>query len=514
MTIGLPSFYFPLHDDDKYLQSTHATPTVQNPPLSALVLFFTLQILGGHIGIPMILVTLHVKRVKRHPMLKNFLITWFIYSTSFCILLYLGKQFGREPSVGLCTVQASLIYGTAVISRYEFYCTLDSGVVNVVPAAAALLLFLVIVQTGLVVLKLYRMRKSYRTMNSSGGAPTNLIIRVGVFSIYSFLAIIGSIAFWAETGTELPYVIQASLSTAAFFIFGTQRDSSQFTAADLQHLRYTAFVDGRDLATFTILIYDYLITCERETQLVWPMSWKSPVKILYLLTRYMPFFDMTINIWHHFKPGMLIADCSFAYKSMGWAIISGFVVAEIILCLRTWAVWGRSRVVAIGLFVWCIVLLVASLIINGIFLETLGFSSMPDHIAGCFVKSGSPIIAVDWVLITVFEAGILVLMLIKAFQNYQMHGQSRLYTIVYRDGTVFYVYLFALSAMNVSVIVTLPTNLALILTNLERVIHAILTSRIIMNLRGLVFDSSDEVYGAELISRPIKFCDRFGEGSY
>ncbi|KAL5485048.1 hypothetical protein ACEPAI_7690 [Sanghuangporus weigelae] len=289
MVAGLPSFYFPLRQADLYSQSILTTSIDRDYPLSAIVVFYTLQIFGGHLGIPVILFTLYLtKGMKRHPLLVNFLITWIIYTTSFCVLLYLGKQFGREPSTGLCAVQAALIYGTAVLtptaglcfvlniwfslrdltqqksivtghllrnysliaapyivfcvvvtltavygainpvlvsrSHYVFYCTLNSGIVDVVPASAAIILLIVVIFEGLIALKLYRMKTAFLVMNSNGGPPRHLVIRVGIFSLYSFLAIIACITFWAKTGAELPYIIQASLPTAAFIIFGTQKD--------------------------------------------------------------------------------------------------------------------------------------------------------------------------------------------------------------------------------------------------------------------------------------------------
>lgn len=107
------------------------------------VVYFFLQIFGGHLGIPVILLTFFLKKdLRKHPLLINFLVTWVLYSSSFCLLwayhslmfspslrtrdlipamwpwnwrLYVGYQFGPEPPVDLCLSQASLIYGTAVM---------------------------------------------------------------------------------------------------------------------------------------------------------------------------------------------------------------------------------------------------------------------------------------------------------------------------------------------------------------------------------------------------------------
>ncbi|KAI5123861.1 hypothetical protein M0805_005678 [Coniferiporia weirii] len=294
MLTSLASFYFPPRGDDEYQFSQSRIVYVgtqdDESSTSATVMFFLLQILGGHIGVPIILLTLFVaKGVRRHPMLVNFLATWVIYSTSFCILLYLGKQFGPEPPKGICIFQASSIYGTAVLTaaaglsfvlnlwfslrdvssnksvvdhssvrnyvllaapyvvfvaflvltavfgstsspslvsrnRYRFYCTIHLEIVDIVPALSALMMFAIIIFEVLIATKLYRLHKSFVHMKSNGGPPLHLVVRVGIFSVYSFLSIIACITFWSSSGDELPYIIQSSLPTAAALIFGTQRD--------------------------------------------------------------------------------------------------------------------------------------------------------------------------------------------------------------------------------------------------------------------------------------------------
>lgn len=47
---------------------------------------------------------------------------------------------------------------------------------------------------------------------------------------------------------------------------------------------------------FAYQIYEYLITFDNERNLMWPMSFKSPAKWLFFVTRYLPFVDMTVLI--------------------------------------------------------------------------------------------------------------------------------------------------------------------------------------------------------------------------
>ncbi|PAV19456.1 hypothetical protein PNOK_0439000 [Pyrrhoderma noxium] len=276
-----PSFFFPLRDQ------IDPSGQIQYSP-NAIIIFFVFQILGGHVGIPFILLTFYLsKGIPRHPLLINFLVTWMIYSTSFCILLYLGKQFGPEPPHSFCAIQSSLIYGTAVLTptaglafvfnfwlklralavsrsakettfqkctlvaapyivfaltvvvtacfgatnpelvsrnRYTLYCTIHSDFVDIVPALAAIILFILIVLECFIVIKLYQYRRETSHLRLGSGINISIFLRAGIFSLYSFLSLIACIAFWSRTGAEIPYIFQASLPTAAFVIFGSQKD--------------------------------------------------------------------------------------------------------------------------------------------------------------------------------------------------------------------------------------------------------------------------------------------------
>ena len=42
-------------------------------------------------------------------------------------------------------------------------------------------------------------------------------------------------------------------------------------------------------------VYDYLSTLPREVSLIWPAQW-SVMKVLFLVTRYLPFIDLVVRI--------------------------------------------------------------------------------------------------------------------------------------------------------------------------------------------------------------------------
>ncbi|KAL5486189.1 hypothetical protein ACEPAI_7234 [Sanghuangporus weigelae] len=250
----------------------------------------------------------------------------------------------------------------------------------------------------------------------------------------------------------------------------------------LQSLQNSIFVD---VATFTILIYDYIITFDNERNLMWPMSFKSPAKLLYFVTRYVPFIDTSLLIAQHFQPGLTASDCVVGIKVMGWCISFGLMFSEVILTYRTWAIYERSQKMGIGLCIWFLAFWVPQFVITGIFLNSVVYTTLPPPLRGCLGIAGNPIDFINWVLLMVYEAGILALMMIKAIQSYRVHGRSPMYKTVFQDGSLFYVYLFVVSILNIVFIVTSPGGNSQILVNFERVIHSVLTARLLVSIRRL-----------------------------
>jgi hypothetical protein len=104
-----------------------------------LVLFLILHILGGHVGIPLILLTIFASRqLMRHPVFINFCVTWMCFSSSYLLLsvipmfcpglttacmsnlifdyrFYAGQIENLYPTFGLCVIQAAMIYASVAM---------------------------------------------------------------------------------------------------------------------------------------------------------------------------------------------------------------------------------------------------------------------------------------------------------------------------------------------------------------------------------------------------------------
>jgi len=59
------------------------------------------------------------------------------------------------------------------------------------------------------------------------------------------------------------------------------------------HLEQLRIVININVASITILIFDYFLTLPSETSLIWSARWTC-FKVLFLVTRYLPFVDAII----------------------------------------------------------------------------------------------------------------------------------------------------------------------------------------------------------------------------
>ncbi|EJD00225.1 uncharacterized protein FOMMEDRAFT_92670, partial [Fomitiporia mediterranea MF3/22] len=151
-------------------------------------------------------------------------------------------------------------------------------------------------------------------------------------------------------------------------------------------------------------IYEYVLTIETERKLIWTMPW-SIAKVLFILTRYLPFVDTPIVLLHQLKMAMSNNQCEFAYKFTGWLETFGILLAEIILVLRTWAIWERKRPIRVVLTIWTLAIWIPQIVFMAKFLGSLEFSPFPHGIAGCLVVGGSSILTLNWIFLMIFESG-------------------------------------------------------------------------------------------------------------
>uniref|UniRef100_A0A0W0F7N5 DUF6533 domain-containing protein n=1 Tax=Moniliophthora roreri TaxID=221103 RepID=A0A0W0F7N5_MONRR len=258
-----------------------------------------------------------------------------------------------------------------------------------------------------------------------------------------------------------------------------------------------------DTAVAALVAYDYIITLPDEIELVWSARWNL-TKVLYLLQRYMPFVDTVALVLHNdFTPGLGYQQCRNTYDISGWMFVIGIALSEVLLTLRLWAVWHKDYRLTIGLPIffavcWGIIFTVMAIWLPSMTCElhitrlphdpmetcdpTVGPQPLP-HL-GCYVSGGSSILFIAWVLVMLYDGGTMSLMVISGIASYRSGVHRGLVKTIHRDGVFYYIVLFCFALANVVTTVVLPGELQAIVSSAERVMHPILTSRVIHSIRA------------------------------
>ncbi|KAF8890392.1 hypothetical protein BD779DRAFT_267657 [Infundibulicybe gibba] len=247
------------------------------------------------------------------------------------------------------------------------------------------------------------------------------------------------------------------------------------------------FVNYFDVASFTILVYNYILTFSQELDVIWMSRW-TITKVFFVLTRYIPFFDMALLMYHLFSPDLRGHACSVVFQGTLWLFFICLVIAEGILTLRTWTIWGRSHpILNIVLPVVFAMFGVSELSMMTVFAKSLIVGpGVPAPPPSCLVTGKTHAIVICWTILMLHDAFMLAVMVTQGFKTFPLYGNSGLFKVAQRDGITYYCYIFALSILNIVIVLTQSTNYLFLFAPLECVIHSVLTANIIFHIRAEV----------------------------
>ncbi|KAF8493323.1 hypothetical protein JB92DRAFT_2999308 [Gautieria morchelliformis] len=242
------------------------------------------------------------------------------------------------------------------------------------------------------------------------------------------------------------------------------------------------------LSSLAVLAYDHMLTLDMEIQSVWFSRW-SLGKVIYLGTSYSAWLDCILVTFVSTAP-LSPGNCRRLYKAFAWLLAGGTIVAESALCFRTWALLGRTRAAAIGFLLAILALTISGCTFIALGVRQIQFAPNPiPGSRGCWLTEDiGQIIFVDFILVFIFELTMLAFVVYKGRQHLRQ-SHSNLVSTLYRDGILFYVYLIVFSLLNMVNLLTGPTpGPSFIL--MQRVLHSVLTKRMLLNLRSLVSPGS------------------------
>ncbi|KAG7086935.1 hypothetical protein E1B28_002851 [Marasmius oreades] len=209
--------------------------------------------------------------------------------------------------------------------------------------------------------------------------------------------------------------------------------------------------------------------------------------LLYLVQRYLPLWDRVILDTYYMLGPSNAKSCEVTLKMSAWITIIGIHISQCLLALRIWAVWLNSPsvlVMLIALALSCSIPAVFFFVrfVRGIHCPELYIpGTVP--LQGCFCSTENKDLYLSWSMLMVNNTAAFIITSIPGIKAYRTGGRSNLVKVIYQDGVIYYASMFLASLINIVVILQLPSTFVIMVSPLERVLHSIITSHLILHLR-------------------------------
>ncbi|KAG2346539.1 hypothetical protein BDR05DRAFT_906949 [Suillus weaverae] len=234
------------------------------------------------------------------------------------------------------------------------------------------------------------------------------------------------------------------------------------------------------VGAMTVAIFDYCLTITQEVQLIWGRRW-DVTRVTFTLARYVTLIGTAMTTFAALANRSKYSSCvTFNNVSYASHMIS-IIAAEGLLIFRTFAFWHQSKT----LLVWLIVL--AAICIAGAVGVTKAVNILHPapptgfNVTGCVFASGKSS-ATQYGFLILYELVLMILTVYKRLHFYR-GARSRLVTILYRDGMIYMACIIMASITNIFVALGVPGDYTDIMDAPQLVIHGVLASRILFNLR-------------------------------
>ncbi|KAI0635117.1 hypothetical protein C8Q77DRAFT_680699 [Trametes polyzona] len=251
----------------------------------------------------------------------------------------------------------------------------------------------------------------------------------------------------------------------------------------LWHLDLLVLIKYAGVVSLTYVLLDVLDTLSDEITYVWP-SRLSTMKIIFFVNRYMPLIDVSwgvsLILGVHTKK-----TCSIMWPTVVALYPLGSFISEVILMVRTVALWSFNRIVVGLMILNALIIIVPTVAVVQQYLGTLHYPETDVlEITKCVASISDGIGWVFYSCIIISETTVVALTLLKQYLT-AVRGSTLplLLRTMYRDGTGFYILLLSVSIANLLCMTSAPVWVSSALQLPHRAVHSTLCTRVLLNLR-------------------------------
>ncbi|KAF9070512.1 hypothetical protein BDP27DRAFT_1220601, partial [Rhodocollybia butyracea] len=194
-----------------------------------------------------------------------------------------------------------------------------------------------------------------------------------------------------------------------------------------------------------LFLYDWMLLLPVELDVVWSEK-LQPLNVLYIIQRYMPFVD-TIGLLFAGKDDCSCLSCAHVSEVSSprtGMYITGIALTEVVLAMRTQALWGKDIRLTVGLTIFFVGCWVPNFYIVHRWIDSETYMPSPLPWTGCVILGGKPILFLGWVILMVYKAGQLMYVLDMVSV---IHLIPVILTLMLIPGFAYCVLFFSLSMM-------------------------------------------------------------------
>ncbi|KAH9966177.1 hypothetical protein BGW80DRAFT_1462445 [Lactifluus volemus] len=270
-------------------------------------------------------------------------------------------------------------------------------------------------------------------------------------------------------------------------------DSGLAAAVD----RVTRCLSDGQLGSF----FDWLLTIDDELKFVWRRGRITWTHVLFVFARYPALASAILSL---LPPGIVQSQVKDGLRGVVMmaaereylshhAVDTRPLSQPVIVMMRTWAIWGRSRRMLISLVAFFLACAIPGLVIvtvdistsvppSGIQIEGMGPCETPSGVVG-------RIWVLTYLFIMLFEAGMLVLTVYKTipFRNSTSRQmRSKLLDMLWIDGVIYFVFMILIGFFNIGLHLQVSDpqlhKLRSAGGELQAVLHSVLSTRIVLHI--------------------------------
>ncbi|KAJ7028364.1 hypothetical protein C8F04DRAFT_1119801 [Mycena alexandri] len=240
------------------------------------------------------------------------------------------------------------------------------------------------------------------------------------------------------------------------------------------------------------LTYDTILCINQEYRFVWKSPWNL-VKWLYLWTRYSTFVDTALSVQLKTQLHLDESACHAATTFIRVFAIVGIMVTEVILTMRTYAIYGRpTKLLVFFVIMWSAI---CGVNIWGMIQWSNTLVQVPGSPAhSCNLDSSTNAGLVCYRSLLAGDSVIVLLTAWSALRTFSLsrsaHRNSTLVTTFYRDGLLFYVAILWILIADVSLENETVPGLKFIADAPLRVMQSLLACRLVIHARAVAAEEN------------------------